>query len=58
MIGFSEDWVKKEKDLDRSWYDMEEGGGALDEESNPFLGKLHHSFDRYCTLAATSHMSK
>jgi len=43
--GFSEDWVKKERELDRSWYDMDEGGAQDDDGASPFLG-------RYASLAA------
>jgi len=34
----SEEWEQNEKQLDRDWYDREEGGGGVDETHDPFLG--------------------
>jgi hypothetical protein len=32
-----ESWEEADKQLDRDWYDMEEGGFTHDEDSNPFM---------------------
>ncbi len=35
-----EEWQEVERQLDRDWYDQEEGGGAVDDTHNPFVGML------------------
>lgn len=32
------EWQESERQLDRDWYDQEEGAGAVDDTHNPFVG--------------------
>ena len=34
------EWKESERQLDREWYDQDEGTGAVDDTHNPFVGAL------------------
>ncbi|KAK9816661.1 hypothetical protein WJX72_003431 [[Myrmecia] bisecta] len=38
VLARDENWQQAEKQVDRDWYDQEEGGGGVDETHNPFVG--------------------
>lgn len=42
QVPDKDEWESEQRQLDRDWYSMEEGGGAMDDDHNPFADYEEH----------------